>query len=164
MNPLEVIRAKREHIARMANQSGASGELAILSEMEHWVPRPRGVGLKNLLAALSETGVVIKGSSFDAIGFPTAEQIDFADYDAVRSSLQRMTFIEIKTANQGRVRPGFAGFFFALTEGEIAASEALSTRHRVALYNNVTGELLLTSIPEILARTKSMNWQLSVQL
>lgn len=164
MNPLEVIKAKRQHLARMANQSGASGELSALAEMENWFPRPRGVGLKVLLAALIETGVAIKGSSFDAIAFPTAEQVDFTDLDMVRSALPRMTFIEIKTANQGRVRPGFSGFFFALTEAEIAASEALKTRHRVALYNKVSGELLITSVPEILARIKSMNWQLSVQL
>ena len=164
MNPLEVIKAKRQHLARLANQNGASGELIALATMDHWVSRPRGTGLKILLAALAETGVVIKGSSFDAIAFSTVEQIDFTDPYEVRSSLPRMTFIEIKTANQERVRPGFTGFFFALTEGEIAASDALKERHRVALYNNVSGELLLTSVPEILARTKSMNWQLSVQL
>ena len=66
MNPLEVIKAKRQHLARMANQSGASGELSALAEMENWFPRPRGVGLKVLLAALIETGLAIKGSSFDA--------------------------------------------------------------------------------------------------
>lgn len=164
MNPLEVIKDKRQHLARMANQSGAAGELSTLAEMEHWVPRPRGDGLKVLLSALAETGLVIKGSSFDAVAFPTAEQIDFTDQEIVRSALSRMTFIEIKTANQKRVRPGFTGFFFALTEGEIAASDVLKERHRVALYNNLTGELLLTSVPEILARTKSMNWQLSIQL
>lgn len=164
MNPLEVIKAKRQHLSRMANQGGASGELSALTAMEHWMPRPRGSGLKVLLSALTETGVVIKGSSFDAVAFPTAQQIDFTNPVSVRSALPRMTFIEIKTANQKRVRPGFTGFFFALTEGEIAASEALRERHRVALYNNVSGELLITSVPEILARTKSMNWQLSVQL
>jgi hypothetical protein len=164
MNPLELIRAKRQHVARLANQSGASGEFSVLSEMEHWMPRPRGAGLKILLATLAETGIAIKGSSFDAVALPTAEKIDFTDINAVRSALPRMTFIEIKTANQERVRPGFSGFFFALTEGEIAASDALKERHKVALYNNVSGELLLTSVPEILARTKSMNWQLSVQL
>lgn len=72
--------------------------------------------------------------------------------------------IEIKSASQARVKPGFAGFFFALTEGEIVAAEALGSRHRVALYNKLTGELQLTSVPEILARARSSNWQLSVQL
>ncbi len=164
MNPIEVIEAKRRHLARLANQRGASGELSALAEMENWVPRPRGIGLKVLLAALEETGVVIKGSSFDAIAVPVTESINFTDPASVRAALPNMTFIEIKTANQERVRPGFTGFFFALTEGEIAASEALGSRHRVALYNKLSGELLLTSVPEILTRTKSTNWQLSVQL
>lgn len=164
MNPIEVIEAKRQHLARLANQRGASGELSALAEMENWVPRPRGIGLKVLLAALEETGVVIKGSSFDAIAVPVTESINFIDPASVRAALPKMTFIEIKTANQERVRPGFTGFFFALTEGEIAASEALGSRHRVALYNKLSGELLLTSVPEILTRTKSTNWQLSVQL
>jgi hypothetical protein len=75
-----------------------------------------------------------------------------------------MTFIEIKAATQTRVKEGFAGFFFALTEGEIAAADALGVQHRVALYNRISGELLLTSVPEILARSRSLNWQLSVQL
>jgi hypothetical protein len=109
MNPLEVIKAKRQHLARMANQGGASGEVSALAAMEHWVPRPRGPGLKVLLSALAETGLVIKGSSFDAVAFPTVEQIDFTSPVAVRSALGRMTFIEIKTANQERVRPGFTG-------------------------------------------------------
>ncbi|MDT3735873.1 MAG: hypothetical protein ROZ00_06600 [Denitratisoma sp.] len=164
MNPLAVILAKRQHLARLANQSGAAGELTALAEMEHWVPRPKGAGLKVLLAALSESGVKIKGSSFDAIACKDADRLDFGNPAAVRAALPEMTFIEIKTANQTRVRPGFSGFFFALTEGEIAAAEALQQRHRVALYNKLSGELLLTSVPEILARTKSMNWQLSVQL
>lgn len=105
---------------------------------------------------------MIKGSSFDAIAMPYP--IDFADPAAVRSALGEMVFIEIKTANQARTKEGFAGFFFALTESEIAAAEALKERHRVALYNKLTTELLMTSIPEILARARSTTWQLSVQL
>lgn len=159
-----VIQAKRQHLARLANQSGAYGEVSALAEMQHWVPRPKGNGLKVLLTVLSESGIQIKGSSFDAIACESADHIDFTDPTAVRAALAHMTFVEIKTASQARVRPGFGGFFFALTEGEIAAAEALQSRHRVALYNKLTGELLLTSVPEILARTKSMNWQLSVQL
>jgi hypothetical protein len=58
----------------------------------------------------------------------------------------------------------FSGFFFALTESEIAAAELLGHRHRVALFNNLTGELLISSVPDIIARTRSMTWQLSVQL
>ncbi|WP_124596083.1 hypothetical protein [Burkholderia stagnalis] len=164
MKPLEVIEAKRKHLARMVNQSGASGELHAVAAMDNWVPRPKGTGLKVLLAELAKTGAVIKATSFDAIAFPDNEQVNFEDPRAVSEALPRMMFIEIKTANQKRVRSGFTGFFFALTEGEIAASEVLKERHCVALYNKLSNELLMTSVPAILARAKSMNWQVSIQL
>jgi len=164
LKPIEVIEAKKQHLARLANQRGAAGEIGVLEEMINWVPRPRGLGSKVLLATLRETGVVIKWSSFDAVALPHAQAIDFTDPDAVRAALPEMVFIEIKTANQKRVRADFSGFFFALTESEIAASDALGSRHRVALYNKLTGDLMITSVPEIIARAKSTNWQVSVQL
>jgi len=162
MTPLEVIRAKRAHLARLANQGGAAGEQAAFLSMDHWVSRPKGPALRALLAALAETGVTIKASSFDALA--TSEPLDFALPDRLRDQLAGVTFIEIKTANQARVKPGFDGFFFALTESEISAADQLGARHRVALFNNLTNELLITSVPDIIARSRSMNWQLSVQL
>lgn len=162
MSPLEVIAAKRAHLARLANEGGAAGEQQAILSMEQWVPRPKGPGLRVLLEELAETGIVIKASSFDALAIP--HPIDLADRTQVRACLSTITFVEIKAANQPRVQPDFAGFFFALTESEIAAADQLGSRHRVALFNKLTGELLLTSVSEILARTKSMNWQLSVQL
>lgn len=162
MTPLEVISAKRAHLARLANQGGAAGEQDAIVLMEEWVPRPRSVQLRLLLEELALTGIAIKGSSFDALALPGP--VDFNDARSIRASLPSITFIEIKTANQTRVQPGFKGFFFALTESEIAAAELLGKRHKVALFNNLTGELSLTSVPEIIARTKSMTWQLSVQL
>ena len=142
MKPIEVIELKREHLARLVNQSGATGEIFVLDEMANWVPRPKGKGLRVLLSALEETGISIKGSSFDAISLPHTNQFDFTDLDAVKSIISEMVFIEIKTANQDRVKEDFSGFFFALTESEIAASEALGHRHKVALYNKKTGNIL----------------------
>lgn len=162
MTPLEVISAKRTHLARLANQSGAAGEQAALLSAEHWIRRPKGPALRLLLATLAESGVSIKPSSFDALAAPGP--LDFTDPAQLRNQLPSVTFIEIKTANQARVQPGFAGFFFALTESEISAADQLGPRHRVALYNNLSGELLITSVPDIIARSRSMNWQLSVQL
>jgi hypothetical protein len=164
MNPLELIQAKRRHLARLANQQGAAGELRALEATDNWLPRPRGKGLKILLTALRETGVDIKASSFDAIELPQAEPLDFLNEAAVRAALPSMVFVEIKTANQARVKPDFSGFFFALTESEIAAADALGARHRVVLVNNITGAWLSTSVPDILARARSSSWQLSVQL
>lgn len=162
MNAIELIRAKKVHLARLANQKGAAGEALAVGRFETWASRPRGAELNVLLDELAATGVVIRRSSFDAIAMPTA--VDLSDRGSVRSALSSMTFIEIKTSNQGRVKPGFEGFFFALTEHEITAAEQLGSRHKVALFNRVTGELLLTSVQQILARSKSMTWQVSVQL
>jgi hypothetical protein len=164
LKPIEVIEAKRRHLLRLANQKGAAGEMSAIDEMANWTPRPRGAGLKVLLTALREKGIVIKASSFDAIALPDSATVDFSDSVAVQTALPYMTFIEIKTANQKRVTANFSGFFFALTESEISASEALGDRHKVALYNKVTGEIKLTSVAEIIAAAKSTNWQLSVQL
>ncbi|MNS73914.1 hypothetical protein D3C72_1073730 [compost metagenome] len=161
-SPLEVILAKRAHITRMANQSGAAGEQNAIQVHELWVPRPRGKELKILMEALAKSGFSIRASSFDALALPHA--IDLADAEQVRLRLPEITFIEIKTARQKRVRPGFDGFFFALTEREIEASEQLGKRHKVALFNTLTEEILLTSVDEIIKRSRSMNWQLSVQL
>lgn len=164
MKPIEVIVAKRQHLLRLANQKGAAGELSALDEMENWIPRPRGEGLKTLLRALDDKGIVIKASSFDAIALPDSSHIDFTDPQAVKAALPTMTFVEIKTANQKRVAADFSGFFFALTESEIAASEALGHQHKVALFNKMTGNIKMTSVVEIVASAKSTNWQLSVQL
>jgi hypothetical protein len=164
MTPLELVRSKREHIARLANRRGADGEQIALEDMPHWIPRPVGVGLKVLLDELRVAGKVIKSTSFDAIHIPGITSIDFSQALTVRAARPTMTFIEIKSASQSRVKPGFAGFFFALTEGEIAAAEVLGPKHRVALYNKLTGELQLTSVQEIITRARSSNWQVSVQL
>ncbi|BCH67939.1 MULTISPECIES: hypothetical protein [Rhizobium/Agrobacterium group] len=162
LSPLEVISAKHAHLARLTNEGGASGEQLALSIMDRWVARPKGPALRILIEELAAIGIKLKASSFDALALPKA--IDLSDRSQVQLHLSEITFIEIKTANQPRVQPGFKGFFFALTESEIAAAEQLGARHRVALFNKLTGELLITSVPEIISRTTSMNWQLSVQL
>ncbi len=164
MKPLELLETKRKHIERLTNQRGLIGEQTIIGKMENWVQRPKGLGLKVLLSELEIVGISIKGTSFDAVNLQGLDSIDFTNASLVREMLPKMTFIEIKTSNQERVKPNFEGFFFALTENEIRASDVLGIRHKVALHNAVTGEVLITSVPEILARTKSMNWQLSVQL
>ncbi len=161
--PLDLINLKRQHVKRLANQKGAAGEAEVLAATVQYMARPKGRALDNLMAALKESGVVIKGSRFDAVALLIDRVVDFTDAAAVKANLPDMVFVEIKTANQERVRPDFSGFFFALTEGELVASEALGSRHRVMLLNNATGTMPLTSVPEILARARSTNWQVSVQ-
>lgn len=160
----ELINLRRQHTLRLANQNGAAGEAHVLSDASTYLPRPKGLAAQNLLSVLREGGIEIKLSSFDAIAFPQGAVVDLLDTSSIRQNLPQMTFVEIKTANQSRVRPDFSGFFFAFTEGELIASEILGERHKVLLVNKATGVVMLTSVPEILARSKSMNWQVSVQL
>lgn len=159
-----LIAIKREHLKRLANQNGADGERSVLNDNSRLIARPTGKALRALLAALAETGIVIRKSSFDAIYLPEDVHLETFDGDELIHAIPKMTFVEIKTANQPRVRPDFSGYFFAFTEGEIQAAEALGERHKVVLFNKLTNESLLTSVPEILARARSTNWQVSVQL
>lgn len=151
-------------MARFANESGAKGEVYAVDSMNEWVPRPKGKELHILLSALKASGIEIKRSSFDAISHPNASHINYSSPEEVNSVVDELVFIEIKTANQERVKDDFTGFFFALTESEIAASEVLRERHRVALFNKRTGVIQMTTVPEIISRAKSTNWQVSVQL
>ncbi len=164
MDAATIVALKREHVKRLANQKGAAGEQAALAANAHFIPRPTGKTLQAIIAALAEIGIKIKKTSFDAIIIPEIAPIDFLDPTGMREAVKTMIFVEIKTSNQARVRPDFSGYFFAFTEGEIEAAEALGDRHKVMLRNNITGATLLTSVPELLARARSTNWQLSVQL
>ena len=62
MTPLEFIRSKRAHAARLANQRGAAGERIALEDMKHWLPRPTGAPLKVLLAELRAANKPIKSA------------------------------------------------------------------------------------------------------
>jgi len=164
LNPIDLINSKKQHLARYANQNGANGELVTIESNDNWIPRPQKNELKLLLTALEETGISIKRSSFDALSIPKGVTVDFNDLESIKASLSKIVFIEIKSANQDRVKEDFTGFFFALTENEIKAAEALGNRHQVALYNKKTSEILMTTVPEIINRAKSSTWQVSVQL
>jgi len=163
MDAAELIRSRRAHLARLAASHGAGGEVGAVA-LAHWTPKPKGRGMKNLMHALAAAGTPIKASSFDAIALPDGGRVDFDETAAVQRALSTMVFIEIKTANQERVKDDFSGFFFALTEGEIDAAEKLGARHRVALYNARTQRLLMTSVTELLKRARSTTMQLSIQL
>jgi hypothetical protein len=164
MQILEILAEKRAHLERFSNLAGAAGEAEVLGKHNHFIPRPKGVHLTRLLEALEATGISIRRSSFDAIAIPIETTVDFEDTASLQATVGLMTFIEIKTASQKRVRSDFGGFFFAITESEIAAAHALGDRHRVMLFNKANGSMLMTSIPDLLVRARSMTWQLSIQL
>src|ERR1700735_4950910 len=98
----DLLEIKREHVKRLANTNGAAGEASVVTKHSLIVKRPKGILLKHLLAALAETGIFIKGSSFDVIALPEEQKVNFSDMDSIRAALPLMKFIEVKTANQKR--------------------------------------------------------------
>jgi len=163
---LKLIESKKAHIARYSVENGILGERSLLDSEVLWIKRPKGKEMKNLLTALKQfENIEIKASSFDFISIPENINVDFMDISSLSAILKSITFIELKTCNQKRVTtPDFKNFFFAITENEIIASELLGDRHKVVLHNKITGHKLITTIPEIINRSNSKNWQLSVSL
>lgn len=160
----DLLEARRSQLARLATNNGLAGETSVLSLSENCIPRPKGKQSKNLRAALEESGIRIKSTAFDMILLPAGRKVDFDSIEDLREALPDMTFVEIKTATQARVKEGFANFFFAFTENEISAAAQLGTRYKVALYNSRTKELLIASLSDIVARAGSITWQVSIQL
>lgn len=161
---MDILQLRKEHASRLSNASGAAGEIQAISSNAHWIERPKGEQLTILLTELKKQGIDIKRTSFDAISLPTDVTIDFDDEESVGRTTSAMTFIEIKTTNKESVKDDFSGYFFAFTEGELSAAEQLKERHQVALVNRRTGNILMSSVPQLLERARSMNWQVSVQL
>jgi len=160
----ELISLKKQHADRLANQSSAAGESELLDEIASMIPRPKGKTLKVILKALANKGINIKGTSFDAIIVPDGIDVDFSNVESLQASIGELIFVEIKTTKKESVKDDFSGYFFALSEGEIAASEALEERYQVILYNYVQKKYLKTTVADILSRSKSRTWQLSLQL
>ncbi|MBY8238363.1 hypothetical protein KW539_10740 [Vibrio fluvialis] len=164
MEILEALLKRKAHADRLSNTSGSEGESFAISQNSTWIERPKGQLLDNLLSELKRTGIDIKRTSFDAIELPKGATLDFCSVESIKAHLPQMNFIEIKTTSKSSVKDDFSGYFFAFTEGELSAAEQLQSRHKVALINKVTGTVFMSTVPELLKRAKSMNWQVSVQL
>lgn len=160
----QLVRDRRAHLHRLASSGGAAGELFMRSAGKNWIPRPRGKQMDALMNALERSATPIARTSFDFIELPLKCDLDLASETSWFQWLPQLVFVELKTSNQSRVTADFEGFFFSLTEKEIAAFELLRERHVVVLYNAVTGVELRTSVPALVARARSATWQLSVQL
>ncbi|AVH33418.1 hypothetical protein AL475_15990 [Vibrio fluvialis] len=164
MSITEILAMKKEHAERLSSFTGTTGEKLSIEDNKTWIERPKGSALSNLISALEQRGVKIKRTAFDAIAVPEDVTIDFQDIDSIGSHLDSFTFIEIKTTSKASVKEDFSGYFFAFTEGELRAAEQLGEKHQVALVNKKTESIVMSSVPELLSRAKSMHWQVSVQL
>jgi len=162
---IAALAVERERVDRLTTQNGAAGEAMVIEERENWIPRPKGEELKVLLSVMEEAGTPIKKSAFDAIALPEGcGPVDLRNPVALRRLLPEMTFVEIKTSKQERVKEDFSGFLFSFTHGELLAAQVLKGRHCVALINKLTGKVLITTVQEILARATSKTHSMTVQI
>lgn len=159
----EILAGRRKHVKRLSNQKGANAELGLF-ESGKYKKRPKGKEMQALLDAFETKKLNIKKSGFDAILVPEGVTVDFSDTKSILTSFDVLKFIEIKSTSKEKVKPGFGGYYFAFTESEMEAAEALGTQHMVLLVNTITGERLATSIPDLLKRASSKTWQMSIQL
>jgi hypothetical protein len=159
----ELLAGRRKHVKRLSNQKGANAELGLF-ESGKYKKRPTGKEMKALLEAFVARKLNVKKSGFDAILVPEGITVDFSNTKSILASFDLLKFIEIKSTSKEKVKPGFGGYYFAFTESEMEAAEALGAQHMVLLVNTITGEKLATTIPELLKRASSKTWQMSVQL
>ncbi|WP_425628645.1 hypothetical protein [Vibrio neptunius] len=103
MDIIDILRLRKEHVNRLSNTSGSQGEDLAIQKNQQWLEKPKAKELNNLLTLLSESGIHIKRTSFDAIELPVGVSIDFSCLNSIRAALPLMTFIEIKTTNKESV-------------------------------------------------------------
>lgn len=81
------------------------------------------------------------------------------DLDSAESIYERIDDLlvcEIKSTNNPSVKERFAGYFFAITAGEMLTAQSLGDRYRFVFVNTITRELLDLSLREIFARSRGI--------
>lgn len=114
MDIIDILQLRKEHIDRLSSASGSQGENLAIQIKQQWIERPKAKELNNLLSLLSDCGINIKRTSFDAIELPEGVSINFSCLDSIKANLSLMNFIEIKTTNKESVKEDFTAIFLLL--------------------------------------------------
>jgi hypothetical protein len=127
-----------------------------------FVPKPRAQELDNLLELAG--GGQVEKKAFDGLLLPQGVAIDFGDKRSIRKHLRRIIFIEVKTTSRANVDRNFRNYYFSVSENELAAARFLGRNYRFALFNRRTGDFLLLTLDQLLARIRFWHVSHSVQL
>jgi hypothetical protein len=88
-----------------------------------------------------------------------AEPRSYSDVNCLcdywRVNLKQITVLEIKSSRK-RLKPGFGGYFFSLTAGEVLVAQSLRDQFRFALVDTTTGEHLELTLAEVFAKAKGI--------
>jgi hypothetical protein len=108
---------------------------------------------RNVLVAYAKKGKVVYGKAFDIVKL--GADVDLDDLTDVERYLDTITVLEIKSSRR-KLGADFAGFFFALTAGEVLVAQSLKARFRFVLVNTETCAHLEMSLSQIFARAKGV--------
>ncbi len=114
---------------------------------------PTAVQRQNLLVAFAKRGKVVYGKAFDILRLSGTVNLD--DLAAVEAQLSAISVFEIKYSRK-KLRPDFAGYFFALTAAEVLVAQSLKNQFKFVLVNTGTGDHLEMSLSEIFSRAKGI--------
>jgi hypothetical protein len=134
-------------------QSTAKKAVAILVAKNVGFCNPTAKQRQNLLVAFAKKGKVVYGRAFDVIR--TSAPIDLDNPAAVEEALDDITVFEIKSSRK-KLRPDFAGFFFALTGAEVLVAQSLRKQFKFVLVNTGSGDHLEITLSEIFSRAKGI--------
>ena len=132
----------------------------ILAEKSSKYVIPTASQRQNLLVAFAKTGKAVYGRAFDLVKLE--RPLNLSDLHEVESHLSTVTLIEVKSTKK-QLPPDFAGFFFALTGGEVLVAQSLKSQFRFALVNTVSEDYLEMSLGDIFSRARGIypTWSVS---
>jgi len=143
-----------------SGQKTAKAAAAILVAKRTGFLVPTARQRQNLLVAFAKRGKVVYGKAFDVVKLSGI--VDLDDLTEVEKHLGLVTIYEIKSTRK-KLRPDFAGYFFALTAAEVLVAQSLKNQFGFVLVNTGTCEHLEMTLSEIFGRAKGIypTWSIS---
>ncbi|MFN0252536.1 MAG: hypothetical protein ACKV2T_37010, partial [Kofleriaceae bacterium] len=100
-----------------------------------------------ILQAFAREEQVVYGKAFDIVQKPDGMDLD--DPESIHRFIDKLLVCEIKSTNNTAVKKKFAGYFFAITAGEMLTAQSLGERYRFVFVNTLTREYMDLTLREI---------------
>ena len=141
-----------------SGQQTAKKAAAILAKKGYVIPT--ALQRQNLLVAFAKKRKVVYGKAFDVVKL--AGPVDLDDLADLEANLRLVTIFEVKSTKK-RLSPDFAGFFFAITAGEVLVAQSLKAQFKFVLVNTATTQHLEMDLAQIFARARGIypTWSIS---
>lgn len=148
-----MLAALTEESAR-SNQRTAKRAAQILVEDRAGFVVPTARQRVAILMAFARDEQVVYGKAFDIVRKPIGMDLD--DSDSIYRRIDELLVCEIKSTNNTAVKTKFAGYFFAITAGEMLTAQSLGDRYRFIFVNTLTRESLDLTLRDIFSRSRGI--------